>query len=187
VHGVPEAARKPVPRDRFWQRRPGSAGGRLRAWLAAPGSLTRRIQARCPGFSVRLIAQQARRATREERFLGAWSASKRAVVREVCLCCGETPLVFAHSVVRRRDLRGPWRGLARLGSRPLGAALFADPLVRRGPLRFRRLSPRSELHARAQAALGAPLPPLWARRSVFVRRGSPILVTEVFLPGILAL
>jgi chorismate-pyruvate lyase len=30
-------------------------------------------------------------------------------------------------------------------------------------------------------------PRLWARRSVFSREGAPLLVTEVFLPGVLAL
>ncbi|MBI2508838.1 MAG: chorismate lyase [Betaproteobacteria bacterium] len=109
------------------------------------------------------------------------------LVREVRLYCGKTPVVFAHSVVRRRDLRGPWRALAGLGARPLGAALFANLRARRYPLRFRKLTARDELYRRACAALPDPPPALWARRSLFTLRGSPILVTEVFLPGILGL
>ncbi len=175
-----------VPRDRCWLRRPAAGAGRYRRWLTGRGSLTSRIRARCAAFGVRLLYQGPRRVTRDERFLGAGGA-RLALVREVCLYCGGTPVVFAHSVVRRRDLRGPWRVLARLGTRPLGAALFADPRVRRYPLRFRKLSVRDELGARARAALGARTPALWARRSLFTLHGSPILVTEIFLPGILRL
>ena len=87
-------------------------------------------------------------------------------------------------MTRLANLRGTWRGLVRLGTRPLGAALFADPRVRRRPLRFRRLRPGDELHARACAATGKRLPALWARRSLFILGKSPILVTEIFLPGI---
>jgi chorismate--pyruvate lyase len=95
--------------------------------------------------------------------------------------------VFAHSVTQLASLSGTWRGLARLGARPLGAALFANPRVRRRPLGFRKLGPRDELHTRACAATGRRLPALWARRSLFVLGKSPILVTEIFLPGILDL
>ncbi|MBM3356573.1 MAG: chorismate lyase [Betaproteobacteria bacterium] len=151
------------------------------------GSLTARIQARCAAFHVKLLFQGARRANRDERILGAARGAREVLVREVCLYCRTSPVVFAHSVLRRRELRGPWRSLARLGARPLGAALFANPRVRRYPLKFRKLDARDELHARARAVLGARLPALWARRSLFTLRGSPILVTEVFLPGILKL
>lgn len=135
---------------------------------------------------MRLLFQGPRRPTRDERPLFG-ACGPLALVREVCLDCRGEPLVFAHSVARWRDLRGPWRVLARLGARPLGAALFADPRVRRQPLSFRRLTPNDELHARACAVLRARPRALWARRSLFTLRNSPILVTEVFLPGILKL
>ena len=38
-----------------------------------------------------------------------------ALVREVYLYCGNTPVVFAHSVVARKDLRGAWREFERTG------------------------------------------------------------------------
>ena len=111
----------------------------------------------------------------------------RCVVREVSLNCGQRPVVFAHSVVESRALRGPWRMLMTLGARPLGAALFADPRITRFPLRFRRLNRRHELYRRACELLEHSPACLWARRSLFVLRGSRLLVTEVFLPAILAL
>ena len=114
-------------------------------------------------------------------------AGTQCVVREVSLNCGPCPLVFAHSVVGPRALKGAWRMLSTLGAHPLGAALFANPRIKRYPLRFRQLSGRDALYRRACALLEAPPRLLWARRSLFVLRGSPLLVTEVFLPAIFEL
>ena len=172
-----------IPIDRHWRRRPVGANTIERSWLVNTGLLTARIQRRCEAFSVRLLSQRPGRATLDERFVAGPSAS-RVLVREVSLNCGATPVVFAHSVVRLRYLRGPWRALGSLGSRPLGAALFNDPRVRRHPMRFRKLGRRHALHEEACRVAGKRLPALWARRTLYVLRGAPILVTEVFLPAL---
>lgn len=158
-----------------------------RPWLKHRGSLTRRIQERCAGFGVRGLRLSLGKACRDEADLVGLRPSEAALLREVYLYCGDTPVVFAHSVIPRRGLRGPWHRLGDLGTRPLGAALFADPLVRRQPLEFKKLGRRHALYRRAGRILADNPPFLWARRSVFVLRGRPILVTEVFLPAILAL
>lgn len=111
----------------------------------------------------------------------------QALVREVYLRCDETPVVFAHSVVRREHLRGAWRSLGRLGSRSLGTMLFTNPLIERTPLVFRKLKPHHPLFERACKQLPARPLHLWARRSLFILQQQPILVTEVFLPAILRL
>ena len=174
-------------RDRNWLRRPAHSAQALRTWLVDRGSLTARIQARCERFRVRLVRQTAARIDRDERFLHAGGRRGMALVREVYLYCGRTPVVFAHSVIDPHSLHGPWRRLARLGSRPLGAALFADPRVRRYPLHQRKINHHHELYARACSELNEKPVSLWARRSIFLLHKSPILVTEVFLPGILKL
>jgi chorismate--pyruvate lyase len=173
-------------RDRSWPRRPPYFAGPYRSWLLDRGSLTARIQERCPAFRVKVVFQGLRRANRDETFIQT-VPRRRVLVREVYLMCRRTPVVFAHSVVDPAALRGPWRRLARLGSRPLGAALFADPRIRRQPLHSRKLSRHHELFARACALLPVRPAHLWARRSLFLLGKSPILVTEVFLPGILEL
>jgi chorismate--pyruvate lyase len=175
-----------VARDREWRRGLGAGVAGFRRWLIDRGSLTDRVRERCAAFRVELVSQRPQRASRDERFL-AGRRERLALVREVFLSCGRKRVVFAHSVTRLANLSGTWRGLASLGTRPLGAALFADPRVRRRPLTFRKLGPRDELYVRACAATGRRLPALWARRSLFMLGKSPILVTEVFLPGILDL
>ncbi len=105
-----------------------------------------------------------------------------AIVREVVLRTGETPLVFAHTAVNPLALRGAWRGLSRLGARPLAEMLFHDPLVSRMPMEYRQLGRNHALVRTAGTGLAAPA---WARRSVFLKYGQPLLVTEVFFPSIL--
>ena len=173
--------------DKLWQPRPACTDARLRRWLLDRGSLTRRIQVRCDRFRVEILSQRIAAADRDECAVIGVRAGARCVVREVNLNCGKRPVVFAHSVVALRARRGPWRMLATLGARPLGSALFADPRIKRHALRFRRLNPRHELYRRACELLKRPPAYLWARRSLFVRRGSRLLVTEVFLPAILKL
>ncbi len=169
-----------------WLAAPVGAGG-YRHWLRDRGSLTQRLQARCAAFAVEgLRLRWARPQPDEARLLGL-PRHERARLREVTLCCAGTPVIFARSVLPGRSLRGPWRALAYLGSRPLGAALFADPRVARTPLAYRKLTPAHALYRRAAAVLDAPPACLWARRSVFWREDAPILVTEVFLPGVLEL
>jgi chorismate lyase len=173
-----------LPQDRDWRRRPVGADSRWQYWLVNRGLLTARIQERCARFSLRRLFQGPAKAGLDERFV-AEPRTGRVLVREIALHCGAKPVVFAHSVVRARHLRGAWRGLASLGSRPLGAALFNDPRVRRYPMRFRKLGPRHALHMKACRVAGRRLPALWARRTLYVLRQAPILVTEVFLPELL--
>ena len=175
-----------VPADVEWHQMPVGAGA-YRPWLTDRGSLTARIAHLYPRVRVEVLFQGLRRPDRDERFLFGEHAGTRVLVREVFLACGDTPVVFAHTVVDPRDLCGAWRGILKLGNRPLGAALFADPRVQRYPLRQKKLGPHHDLHARLRAFLGGPPSRLWARRSLFRLHDSPILVTEVFLPGILRL
>lgn len=176
----------PFPCDTRWQPAPAAAGD-YRAWLTDRGSLTARIAARCPQVHVEVAFQGLRRPDRDEGFLFRHDGRARVLVREVFLVCGDTPVVFAHTVLDPRDLRGPWRSVTNLGTRPLGAALFADARIRRYPLRSRRIGLHHELHRRLRVRVPRAAAPLWARRSLFSLHHSPILVTEVFLPEILRL
>jgi chorismate--pyruvate lyase len=173
--------------DTEWLRRPPSVPAQYRAWLNERGSLTRRIEERCGDFKVKVLSQGRGRVNRDERVIWPYGPRRTAWVREVHLLCRRTPVVFAHSVIDPKTLQGAWQGLRRLGARPLGAALFANPRIRRVSLRQKKLNRGHPLFRRACVALRTRPSHLWARRSLFALRGMPILVTEVFLPGILRL
>lgn len=107
-----------------------------------------------------------------------------ALVREVYLMCDDKPWVFARTVIPAGTLKGGRRRLANLGKRPLGAVLFADRSMRRSPVEIACLSPGQPLFARAVAPLCVTPEAIWGRRSVFRLSGQPLLVSEIFLPGI---
>jgi chorismate lyase len=161
---------------------------RVREWLLNRGSLTQLIERRCQSdFRVKPVMQGLAKACKDELAVMKLRRHESAMIREVYLYCGETPVVFAHSVVARKDLRGAWRGLAGLGSRSLGSVLFANPVIERTSLRFKKLNPAHPLFQRACRKLQRKPAELWARRSRFSLRGQSILVTEVFLPPVLEL
>ena len=172
----------------IWLARPPRAGAtpRLLPWLTDPGSLTARIRARCARFSVRVLGQALARVHRDEAALLGLRGGELAWLREVVLEADGVPVVYARSMMPRRNLRGPWTRFTGLGNRPLGAALFADPRIVRQPLHVARLDGRDRRYHLAAAAAAAPEAgcALWARRSVFLLAGRPLLVCEIFLPGI---
>jgi chorismate--pyruvate lyase len=175
--------------DTCWKARPTLTGAPtyLHAWLTDPASLTARILARCHTFQIRILGETRRRPFLDERLLIGLPPGRSAWTREVLLVADGIPVVFAHSVLAPRDLTGAWHMARAIGSQPLGAALFADPGIRREPLRVARLTAAHPLHRHASAACGKPLSTLWGRRSRFCRIGRPLLVTEVFLPDIVRL
>lgn len=137
--------------------------GALRLWLTDHGSLTARLERHAGPIRVKVLFQGLCRANCDEAFLFA-SPTKHVLVREVLLLRGATPLVFAHTVLAPDDLRGAWRQIAGLGTRPLGAALFADPRIERFPLHQKKLPRLHPLYLRAAAQIMRPPPSLWARR-----------------------
>ena len=173
--------------DTFWNGAAPGCGADLAPWLRDRGSLTLRIQQRCIRFAVRNVHCGLARVALDESALLGISAQQIAYTREVHLIADEQPVVFAHSVVARHHLSGVWAQVRTLGNRPLGAMLFAHPLVERKPLHYKALRNSHPLYQRAASVLNNQTQRLWARRSLFLLHGAPLLVTEVFLPGILDL
>ncbi len=133
------------------------------------------------------MRQTLGRPLRDEREPLGLAAARLALIREILLCDGDTPLVYARTVIPQRARLGPWRHVRTIGNRSLGSILFADRRIRRERLQVRRLGPRDLLQQRAVATAGLRCGTLYARRAIFTRAGCGILVTEVFLPGLLAL
>lgn len=167
---------------RFRRRsRPASAQvpAAWRPWLLDPGSLTARLVARSAGaFRVEVLAQGWAPPSADERRALGLGIRERALIREVLLRGGDQPWVYARSVLPLALLRGRYRFLSHLGTRPLGALLFRDRALRRGPIEV-ALRPVPALPGVDRAA-GARA---WLRRSLFDLGGRPLLVAEMFLPG----
>lgn len=165
-----------------WQRT-AEVDTAMRPWLESDGSLTRRLR-RLGGrdFHLQVVGEGWELASREDaRTLG--SEAGRVRVRQVRLTARGIPLVFASTRMPPETLaRHPWLGS--LGPKPLGEALADRADVLRTPFEFAMLPPGHPLIAAALAGTDVVPGGLWCRRSRFVIGESPILVYEVFMPGL---
>lgn len=170
----------------LWSPRPLALDPRLADWLSEPGLLTTRVRS-VAGDSLRLkvVRQELGTLSGEQRArLGA--AADNCFVREIELCVGRRPWIYAQTLVPDGTLSMlPW--LAELGDTSLGEMLAALRDVTRNDFEYADLSPAHPVCERAQR----DLPPdarttLPARRAIHGVRGLPILVQEVFLPALAA-
>ena len=171
-----------------------------REWLVDNASLTLRIKNHCQSnqmgqFSVRLLRQGMSIPSNDEIQRLKLKSRRYALIREVLLYCGNTPVIFARTVIPIKTLTGPQRQLSHLGNRPLGEFLFAQPGLQRDTMEIAVLKNGHQLFDSAVGNmsdktlfLSKKVVPdqVWARRSIFRLRHKPLLVAEVFLPEILS-
>jgi chorismate lyase len=146
-------------------------------WLLDPGSLTQRVRALCGKrpFRVRVLSQRYRCSSTAEATVLKIRPGLQVLDRQVQLCRGEQPLVYARSLLPVTLFTGRQQRLKFQGSRSLGATLFADPTVTRGELQVAQVAAENIPGAEGVAEV-------WGRRSVFRIQGKPLLVAEFYLP-----
>ncbi len=150
------------------------------SWLFASGSLTQRlVQASQGHFKVQVIRNQCGVPSHcEARAIGL-KPRQVAIIREVKLCCYNQTWVCARSIIPYSTLRGPEKILANLGNKPLGSFLFQHRNMRRGTLQVAALNQLINEHKSSHV--------YWSRRSVFYLNQRALLVSELFMPLIVAL
>jgi len=153
----------------------------LQPWLQESGSLTQRLLNACDKtFSVRVLKQHVRLVQQNEAQLLRIPRNSQVIVREVHLLCGQIPWVYAHTLLPMASLKGHQQRLAAIGTRPLGALLFADSSLCRSSLQIVRI-PASQSHALTQIRSQQNI---WGRRSLFHLGKRPLLISEYFLPAL---
>ncbi len=162
-------------------------------WLTDRSSLTAKLISASNAFRVQRIFQKHDFCWADEYAAIGLVHPVKAHVREVLLRCDGRPAVFAHTAMPFDSNASQWPLFRTLGNKSLGSTLFGDPLVVRGAMQYARLQPN---HPAMQAAYRLTKPELsnaeqlkftramFARRSLFFRRGGVMLVTELFLPTI---
>ena len=154
-------------------------------WLFDSGSLTARLIQACQGqFRVEVISQGWQRPMLNEEQCLKIRDGRHALVRQVYLYCNDTPWVFARTIIPRATLTGEEKHLAHLQNKPLGAVLFAEPTMRRSEVEVAEIKPGQRLYHTATTRLSVNPKSIWGRRSVFYLHDKPLLVSEIFLPGI---
>ncbi len=162
----------------------------LRDWLTLRTSLTTALRERTALFAIRRLHQHLAFPLQDECEALGIPHDEHVHERDVLLCCDGVPIVFAHTVMPFMHPHVDWPAFHELGEQSLGTVLFDDPLVTRGVLQFCRLPLQHPLLHRIDQEMGSALPAeriesrLHARRCLFQRQHSKMLVTEVFLPSI---
>lgn len=154
---------------------PSGMPAQARRWIRLESSMTQALVERF-GPAIRVAVCRDGRGMLppdEARLLG--TRKLRGRVREVVLRAGERSLLVARTVHVARPLRSH-AALTSLGSRPLGALLFAGGKPHRVRREYGQVSLRLGAGRRQRC---------WARRTVYVFERQRLLVTEIFLPVVL--
>jgi chorismate--pyruvate lyase len=160
----------------MWHPEPVQAGitpdPTLLTWLREPGLLTARLRAQCgDNFRLQVVNETQQRAHASDLY------------RQVALCCGEEPCIFAESRIPLATANAHF-WLRDLGNEPLGERLQKRGDVKRGRFVFAIVEP-ARLPGWIQDAVAGSDQPLWARRSDFYIGDEELTVTEIFLPAVL--
>jgi len=152
------------------------------AWMLESHSLTQRIKNTFPApFSVCLKGQGLAKPFLIDAQRLKQPSQHYAVIREVVLSVGDTPLVFARTTLSRKVAQD-LQELTHLGSRPLGEVIFSYPNLSRVRLDFAKIQ-RSQLSEQAKEMIGDATY-IWARRNTYKINQSEFLVSEFFLPAL---
>ena len=164
--------------DASWQ----SAGqlvlpAQLEPWLISQGSLTALLKSRCQAFRLELVTEHWQALP---DFLQQQWQQAGGLKRDVILWCDGKACVYAQSWLPESTLE-QMQPLARLGAQPLGEYIFQHASLERGAIEVALLEPGLLLPVVGRQQQ------LWARRSIFSVQQQPLLVQEIFLPGVLEL
>lgn len=156
-------------------------------WLLDDRSLTERIISACSGqFSVVVLTQKWVLPNQQERCLLEIAARQKVLLRQVILYCGDKPVVFAHSLIPLKTLKGQHIQLKFLKNKALGKYLFSKPYLIRSKIQWSLISNQSDQHKIMSQSFDLKQP-MWGRRSLFNLKQKKLLVSEYFMPDILTL
>lgn len=155
----------------------------LNNWLFDQGSLTQRLTRLCNAtFTVQLLSEGWQPLTDDECQALNIVSNSCGWVREVFLCDGQKPWVFARSVAGQAELEASGFDISQLGTRSLGELLFSHQAFSRGAMHICQF-PCRQLPSIAQQQTSNQSH-VWARRSCFQKNSLGVLVAEVFLPNL---
>ncbi|RVT47964.1 chorismate lyase [Rheinheimera sediminis] len=146
-------------------------------WLLGQGSLTAQLKSHCQSFRLELVAEHWQALP---LFLQQQWRQAEGLKRDVILWCDQQPCVYAQSWLPESTLE-KMEPLARLGSQPLGEYIFQHASLERGAIEVALLEDGLILPVLGEQKQ------LWARRSFFSVQQQPLLVQEIFLPGVFQL
>jgi chorismate--pyruvate lyase len=166
----------------------------VRDWLYKPHVLSQALKRVCTDFCVEVCDQSVKFLHADEAAALKCYETKLGYIRETYLGGKNNPLVYARVTMPHSTYQAMKEELDNLGNRPIGETiLYKDQNTVRGEMEVKQIFENDELLFDAlvhenfyQAVIQKKtrLPEIWARRSMFMLSGHPLLVTEVFLANI---
>lgn len=151
-------------------------------WLSKPMVLSHALKRHCQQLSVEVIAQQFMPVDQTEQKL-VESADTTPFVRRVLLQGDGQPWTYGRTVIAPSTYQAYFSQFIALGAKLLGETLlYGNPDTTRSRFEYAVVSDDTSLFHEIQQSLALAVPQLFARRSYFYLKQSPLLVTEVFLP-----
>lgn len=165
-----------------------TASKKLQAWLLTPNSLTAKLKTVCPDLHVVVLSEKLETPLWNESQKLGLHRDEQAWVRCVLLKCAQKNWVYARTIIPNLTNENPWYELQNLGSKPLGEVLFELPGIQRSEFEFTSNPLGFWPHLMENLADKKQTNRLgFARRSIFKQQNCPLLLTEVFLPGLVEL
>ncbi|MEQ1529257.1 MAG: chorismate lyase [Methylococcales bacterium] len=158
----------------------------VQSWTYEPGSLTQRLRSYYGNaVAVNILHQRWHSPYLSERRLLGIPEQRFCLIREVLLHANGKPLLLARTVIPEATIKVAHRNLSHLGNRPLGEVIFSYPKLERLTMELTLIAPstwRSSVLKEAQ--IKQPVP---GRRTVYAIEYKQMLVSEFFLPEVLAI
>ena len=157
----------------------------IKPWLESTDSMTQRIEKTTHApLVVQILNAGWGAASLCEQSQLDLGAKVKVWVREVALYSQGQAWIVGRAVFPK-ILEGQLQ-LRQLGTRPLGHVIYQGHSLQRESLSFCALNAGDALYQLAAPMLATPTPTLWGRRSVFNVDGVSFLLSEIFLPKMIA-
>lgn len=161
-------------------------------WLTKTGALTHSLRA-LGVFELKVLAEYPAGACRDEAHRLQCQVGSPVWTREIVMSINGIQCVAARSITPLNASHSVWQGMRKLQRRPLADILYGDVAIIRSNFEVARLNRQTALYRTVKRLKLEPFASsqeprsILARRSVFWRKGTPLMVTECFLPSFWAL
>ncbi|MEQ1560582.1 MAG: chorismate lyase [Methyloglobulus sp.] len=155
------------------------------SWAYEAGSLTKRLRNYYGNqVAVKILFHHWQTPFLSERRQLQLPLHRYCLIREVMLHNNGKPLLLARTILPEETIKVAHRNLSHLGNRPLGEVIFSYPDLERITMDLTLVRPALwTALARQDTDINQPI---WGRRTIYTIKQSPMLVSEFFLPEILA-
>jgi chorismate--pyruvate lyase len=157
----------------------------VQSWIYESDSLTRRLRNFYGnGVAVKILRQCWHSPFLSERRLLRLHEQRYTLTREVLLHANGKPLILARTIIPAATVKTAKSNLSKLGNRPLGEIIFSYSKLERIAMDVTLIDPSTWTQpALAEAAISQAI---WGRRTVYAIAHKHMLVSEFFLPEVLA-